>query len=218
MRNISFSSASAGFNNSASVHESKSRIAAAADDAALPAPEIPPAEVRGLPAARSSARAPQRGQVATRSSAKSPEHACRARAFDAQRVDINTQAGPSNNPHLSAIDKLQQRGFKPAPGGLQIPFTRNALLGGTGKRVYQFGSSSRHVNVVPAGNIAKLTDEIRKKEQLIIELTEDIENPNDDAQLQAATENRDKVNEELFELRRREVVLTNENLRLNNHP
>ncbi|SDK38019.1 type III effector protein AvrRps4 [Paracidovorax citrulli] len=101
------------------------------------------------------------------------EHARRSEAFKAQRQAIAMQPGPSNHPHLIALDKLEARGFEPAAGGIKIPLTPNSLPGG-GKRVQTVGTSSRDVHVVPAGIAPQLREAIQDKQLMIQTLTQEL--------------------------------------------
>ncbi|HEX7634522.1 MAG TPA: hypothetical protein VF427_04475 [Noviherbaspirillum sp.] len=82
-----------------------------------------------------------------------------AKAVDAQRLDIITQAGSSNSLHLKALNKLQQRNFRPAAGGIEIPFTPYSLLGGSG--------SKRRVTPPTEASIAALEAEVNNKKQIL---------------------------------------------------
>lgn len=57
------------------------------------------------------------------------------RAFAAQRLALSAQPGSSKDPRLTALNHLERRGFKPAPGGLDIPLTGQALGGMRRRRV-----------------------------------------------------------------------------------
>lgn len=153
-------------------------------------------------------------EVHARSSAPRA-HDWRAKAFDAQRHDINTQAGPSNNRHLSALDKLQKRDFKPAVGGLEIPSTPHSLLGGGGKRVYQMGEASRHVTVVPIGNRDELEEKITDKRIAIQVLTQELATETDPVERGLTAQTLQTARTELAELMARAAVLRNEHRRIN---
>ncbi len=56
-----------------------------------------------------------------------------SRAFATQRLELFEQPSSSKDLRLIALDKLEQRGFKPALGGLEIPSTGKAM-GGMPKR------------------------------------------------------------------------------------
>jgi type III effector protein AvrRps4 len=57
-----------------------------------------------------------------------------SRAFAAQRLEMFEQPSSSRDLRLIALDKLQQRDFRPALGGLEIPLTGKAM-GGMPKRI-----------------------------------------------------------------------------------
>lgn len=57
-----------------------------------------------------------------------------SRAIAAQRLEMFEQPSSSRDLRLIALDKLQQRGFRPALGGLEIPLTGKAM-GGMPKRI-----------------------------------------------------------------------------------
>jgi len=84
------------------------------------------------------------------------------------------QPGPSKNPHLIALDKLQERDFEPATGGVKIPLGPNSLPGG-GKRVQVVGTSSRDIHVVPAGILPELRDQIVDKQEFIRVISEELQ-------------------------------------------
>lgn len=169
-------STSSNLTRSSISQESQRHTPQAAVGSAAPAPQLSHPALQGRPAPKHSAPAPRLGRVDIRSS----DHELRAKAFEAHRQEISKQAGPSNNPHLNALDKLQQRHFKPAPGGVEIPFTPNSLLGG-GKRVNTIGSSSRDVRVVAAAEVAQqLTERIQDTRLLIQNLTADLQAEVDD--------------------------------------
>ncbi|QUP55486.1 type III effector [Ralstonia syzygii] len=115
---------------------------------------------------------------------------------------------------MSALDKLQQRNFKPALGGLEIPFTPNSLLGG-GKRVSQLGSSSRDVGVVASGAAAELREEIEDKRLLIQNLTEELQGETDTGQRALTTETLSSARADLAQLVERLRVLADEHRRIN---
>ncbi|WP_372178124.1 XopO/AvrRps4 family type III secretion system effector [Xanthomonas axonopodis pv. phyllanthi] len=142
-------------------------------DAGANSTRIHPA-LNGLPSIRQGRQATRRDATKT----SSPEHSLLAETFKAQRQAIYTQPGPSNNPHLTALDKLQERDFEPAPGGLKIPFSPNSLPGG-GKRVSLAGTSSRDVHVVPAGIRSELRESIVDKQTLIGTLTQELQEARD---------------------------------------
>ncbi|KPC30060.1 Type III effector HopK1 [Pseudomonas syringae pv. cilantro] len=154
MNRISTSSVNSSFNYTAPTEEAQNRFASAPDNSPLVATTTSIAQAsEGLqrPGATLSMQAQRLRQLMG-----SPSEQCRrdtmlAKAFDAQRLNINTQAGPSNSPHLNALNTLQQRHFKPAAGGLEIPVTSNSLLGG-GRQVYQIGSSSRELSHRPVND------------------------------------------------------------------
>lgn len=56
-------------------------------------------------------------------------------AFAAQRLELANQPSSSQDPRLIALEKLEQRGFKPALGGLEIPVTGKAMGGMPPRRV-----------------------------------------------------------------------------------
>lgn len=69
-----------------------------------------------------------------------------SRAIAAQRLEMFEQPSSSRDLRLIALDKLQQRGFRPALGGLEIPLTGKAM-GGMPKRINaSFRSSSSSVS------------------------------------------------------------------------
>jgi type III effector protein AvrRps4 len=149
MHHISFSSGNSSFNYTTPVQEAQNRASA-------PANSPPPA----TPTSIAQASGGQQRPVAMPSM---QARLLRLRqAVDAQRQDINTQAGPSNNPHLNALNHLEQRDFEPAAGGIEIPFTPNSLLGGgRSKRVDADASSSRgNMRVCPPGAGIGLEDAI----------------------------------------------------------
>ncbi|MCS4509501.1 XopO/AvrRps4 family type III secretion system effector [Xylophilus ampelinus] len=145
---------------------------------AAPAPKSSDPALQGLSTIKNKTLAPEPEQVDTRFSGSD----WRNKAFEAQRKDISMQPGTSNSPYLTALDTLQQRDFKPAPGGLEIPFTPNSLLGG-GKRTSQLGSSSQNV-VVTDNALKELQEAIDDKNFLIDELRQDLETETDAAQRQ----------------------------------
>jgi type III effector protein AvrRps4 len=145
------------------------------------------------------------------------EHQQRTAAFAAQRHEINSQPGPSNNRQLNALDKLQNRDFKPAVGGLEIPLTPHSLLGG-GKRVYQRGETSRDVRVVPRGVAEDLRQKIDDKRELITRLATDLQDETDPGQMALTTEALRTARVEFAELIARAQVLGNEDRRVNGLP
>jgi len=183
MHHISFSSGSSSFNYPTRVQEAQNRFASA------PANSPPPATTTSIAQASEGLQRPvtmpsMQAQLLRQLEVK-PSHQARqegvrhsattssptfssaeldtmlAKAVDAQRLDIITQAGPSNSPHLNALNKLQQRRFKPAAGGIEIPFTPHSLLGGGGsKRIDTRGTSSRDVRVCDAGVIEERKERI----------------------------------------------------------
>ena len=215
MRNISSSPVTTSFNHCEPAQASHS-AAPAATVAHTPARKAPSPGLEGLPSARRNEQAPHPQQ----GGAGSLERERRAKAFEAQRHDINTQAGPSNNPHLTALDKLQKRGFKPAVGGLEIPLTPHSPLGG-GKRVYQRGETSRDVRVVPRGVAADLQRRISDKREMIQNFIDELEelneanDPDNAAEIATTRELLAAARVELAELIARGQVLANENRRIN---
>ncbi|MBV6793134.1 hypothetical protein KWH42_06740 [Xanthomonas campestris pv. daturae] len=138
-------------------------------DAGADPTRIHPA-LEGLPSIRQGMQATRRDATKT----SSLEHSRRTEAFKAQRQAISMQPGPSNNPHLTALDKLQERDFEPALGGVKIPLTLNSLPGG-GKRVQVAGTSSQDVHVVPAGIRSELQEAITDKQLFIQTLRQDLQ-------------------------------------------
>jgi len=194
MHHISFSSGSSSFNYPTRVQEAQNRFASAPANSPPPATTTSIAQAsEGLqrPVTMPSMQAQLLRQLEVKPSHQSRQEGVRhsattssptfssaeldtmlAKAVDAQRLDIITQAGPSNSPHLNALNKLQQRRFKPAAGGIEIPFTPNSLLGGGGsKRVDTRGTSSRQVQVCEAGVIEerkeRIREQIRNQEQVL---------------------------------------------------
>ncbi len=112
MNRISTSSVNSSFNYTAPTEEAQNRFASAPDNSPLVATTTSIAQAsEGLqrPGATLSMQAQRLRQLMG-----SPSEQCRrdtmlAKAFDAQRLNINTQAGPSNSPHLNALNTLQQR-------------------------------------------------------------------------------------------------------------
>jgi hypothetical protein len=77
-------------------------------------------------------------------------------AFAAQRNQALNQSGSSNNARLVALNKLEQRGFQPAEGGLKIRITGKGL-GGAGDDDVEGssrGESSRGGGVSLENNIS----------------------------------------------------------------
>ncbi len=62
-----------------------------------------------------------------------PNNSVLSRAFAAQRLELFEQPSSSKDLRFTALDKLEQRNFRPAPGGLEIPLTGKAM-GGMPKR------------------------------------------------------------------------------------
>ncbi len=56
-------------------------------------------------------------------------------AFVAQRLELSAQPSSSKDPRLTALNNLELRGFKPAPGGLEIPLTGKAMGGMYRRRI-----------------------------------------------------------------------------------
>lgn len=158
-------------------------------------------------------RAPQQELAGIPSS----ERARRSEAFRRQRQAIAAQAGPSHNPHLIALDKLQARGFEPAPGGMKIPLTPNALPGG-GKRVQTVGTSSRDVRVVGTGVIDELREAITEKQSMIQTLAQDLAQAEAEANPAEIARNRQlltQAREDLRNYMRQAAVYGEEHRRMN---
>ncbi|MFE8645454.1 hypothetical protein ACFX58_10260 [Sphingomonas sp. NCPPB 2930] len=176
---------------------------------ASPAPRPSNALLQGLSAIMHGAT-PQRAPVDTPSSGNGE----RSKAFEAQRLDISAQAGPSDNPHLTALDVLQKRDFKPAPGGVEIPFTTNSLLGG-GKRVYTHGASSHDVQLVHAGAEPGLREAIEDKQLLIQDLIQDLEDESEEGQRALTIEALNQARAALADLARRYAISREQNRNVN---
>ena len=168
MHQISSRSSSSSFNYPAAVQKEKSRFASA--PANSPPPATTTSNAQASEGLQRPVAMPSRQTQLLRQLEVSPSHPSRqegmrhsattssptfssaeldtmlAKAVDAQRLDIITQAAPSNSLHLKALNNLQQRRFKPAVGGMEIPFTPNSLLGGG--RGQQTSRCKRH-NVTP---------------------------------------------------------------------
>jgi hypothetical protein len=71
---------------------------------------------------------------ATATESAQRNHSALSRAFAAQRLELFEQPSSSKDLRLTALDKLEQRGFKPALGGIEIPLTGKAM-GGMRRRV-----------------------------------------------------------------------------------
>ncbi|MEJ2754428.1 MAG: hypothetical protein P8104_00950, partial [Gammaproteobacteria bacterium] len=98
-----------------------------------------------------------------------------SRAIAAQRLEMLEQPSSSRDLRLIALDKLQQRDFRPALGGLEIPLTGKAM-GGMPKRVNapyrpsvsRFSSSSVSTRVSSATRL-EFSGPIREKQLEIID-------------------------------------------------
>ena len=112
-----------------------------------------------------------------------------SRAFAAQRLEMLEQPSSSRDLRLIALDKLQQRGFKPALGGLEIPLTGKAL-GGMPKRINapfrpasiqssRFSSSSTTVSSATrlefAAPVREKQIEIEDKSNFVADLKDELE-------------------------------------------
>ncbi len=87
-----------------------------------------------------------------------------SRAFAAQRLELFEQPSSSKDLRLTALDKLEQRGFKPALGGLEIPLTGKAM-GGMPKRISRTNALilSDHLPPEAARQYAQEDQEIRNQ-------------------------------------------------------
>ncbi|WP_425479218.1 hypothetical protein [Xanthomonas bromi] len=111
------------------------------------------------------------------------------------------QPGPSKNPHLTALDKLQERNFEPAPGGVKIPLTPNSLPGGGGKRVQVVGTSSRDVQVVTAGIAPALQEAIDDKKIFIQNLRQELQEAREESNPTTIAHNAQALDQALADLR-----------------
>ncbi|XUP37829.1 hypothetical protein WAE31_10255 (plasmid) [Xanthomonas axonopodis pv. vasculorum] len=102
--------------------------------------------------------------------------------------------------HLTALDKLQERDFEPALGGVKIPLTPNSLPGG-GKRVTVAGTSSRDVHVVPAGIRSDLSESIVDKQAIIQTLRRDLQEARNLGNPALIAQNERLLQQELADLR-----------------
>ncbi|WP_243787542.1 XopO/AvrRps4 family type III secretion system effector [Pseudomonas amygdali] len=220
MNRISTSSVNSSSSYSAPAEEAQNRVSSAPTNSSPPGTTTAVAQAsegQKKPGAVLSMQAQRLRQLCESSSYQYRQNALLAKSFDAQRLDINTQAGPSNSPHLNALNKLQQRDFKPAAGGLEIPFTPKSLLGG-GKRVYQIGSSSRDVQVCSRGAGAALRQEIEDKQLMVNNLTDELQDAIDEgnpAEIANTSQQLRQARSDLAELQRRFAVLGNEDRRIN---
>ncbi len=99
-----------------------------------------------------------------------------SRAIAAQRLELFEQPSSSKDLRLIALDKLQQRGFRPALGGLEIPLTGKAM-GGMPKRInayYYPGAASESTRQEFGGPAAEKQQEINDKKEFIAELREEL--------------------------------------------
>lgn len=162
-----------------------------------PSAKLAHPELQGMPAAKRTAPMPMQAR------AESPlaQKTRLTQTFDAQRHGIAEQAGPSNDPHRVALDKLQARGFMPAVGGIEIPLTPHSLPGG-GKRVRTTGaSSSNNVNVVPSREVAQqLRQSIEDTQLLIQTVTEDLAQAVEDGNPDQIEINRELLTNARFDL------------------
>ncbi|KOP53052.1 type III effector AvrRps4 [Pseudomonas coronafaciens pv. porri] len=219
MNRISISSVNSSLNYTAPAEEAPNRFASGPANSSLPATTPIDQASEGLqkPGARLSMQAQRLRQLSESPANKYRQNIMLAKSFDAQRLEINTQAGPSNSPHLNALNKLQQRNFKPAAGGLEIPVTPNSLLGG-GKRVSQIGSSSRDIKVCPRGAGAALRDQIEDKQQLINDFNNELQEAIDEGNPNLIAHNTEQLRQaraDLVELQRRFAILAHEDRRIN---
>ncbi|WP_057403176.1 XopO/AvrRps4 family type III secretion system effector [Pseudomonas amygdali] len=220
MNRISTSSVNSSFNYTTPAEEAPNHFAPS------PANSSPHATTTAInqaseglqkPGARLSMQAQRLRQLGERPAHQDRQNTILVKAFDAQRLDINTHAGPSNSPHLNALNQLQQRNFKPAVGGLEIPVTPNSLLGG-GKRVSHLGSSSRDIQVCPRGAAAELRQEIQDKQTFVNDLTEELEDATEEAnpdEIANTTQQLRQARTDLVELQRRLMMLAHEDRRIN---
>ncbi|MGV7165681.1 XopO/AvrRps4 family type III secretion system effector [Xanthomonas axonopodis pv. cajani] len=181
-------------------------------DAGADSARVHPA-LNGLPSIRQSRQATRRDATKT----SSLEHSLLTETFKAQRQAIYTQPGPSNNPHLTALDKLQERDFEPAPGGLKIPFSPNSLPGG-GKRVSSAGTSSRDAHVVNAGIRSELRESIVDKQTFIGTLEQDLQEARDQGNPALIAQNErllEQARADLRSLRQQAMVYAEEHRRIN---
>jgi len=203
MHHISFSSGSSNFNYPTPVQEAQNRFASA------PANSPPPATTTSIAQA-------SEGQQRPVAMPSMQARLLRLRqAVDAQREDINTQAGPSNNPHLNALNHLEQRDFEPAAGGIEIPFTPNSLLGGGGsKRVDTRGTTSRHVQVCLPGVIEERIEEtregIRAQQEVLDNLGQNWANATDQGERSNIFQQMRQAQQHLNQLNSRLEALVNE--------
>ncbi|MCF5806274.1 XopO/AvrRps4 family type III secretion system effector [Pseudomonas tremae] len=219
MNRISINSVSSSFNYTPPAEEAPNRFASGPANSSPPATTSIDQASEGLqkPGARLSMQAQRLRQLSESPANKYRQNTMLVKSFDAQRLDINTQAGPSNSRHLNALNKLQQRNFKPAAGGLEIPVTPNSLLGG-GKRVSQLGSSSRDIKVCPRGAGAALREQIGDKQELINTFIEELQEAIDEANPALIAHNTEQLRQaraDLAELQNRFAILATEHNRIN---
>ncbi|MFD1841584.1 XopO/AvrRps4 family type III secretion system effector [Paracidovorax cattleyae] len=173
MLNSSIKSASSNSTRSQALQETQRHTKQPTAGSSGPSAKLAHPELQGMLAAKRTAQTPRQA----RADSPSAQSARLTQAFNAQRHSIAEQAGPSNDRHLTALDKLQARGFMPAVGGIEIPLTPHSLPGG-GKRVRAIGaSSSTQVSVVPGRDVAQqLRQSIEDARLLIQTATEDLAN------------------------------------------
>ncbi len=129
-----------------------------------------------------------------------------SRAFAAQRRELFEQPSSSKDLRFTALDILEQRGFKPALGGLEIPLTGKAM-GGMRRRV---NAPPRPDTISEAGarqfqqEARDIENSMAHKRLYIRELNTYLARPDlTEEQRQSASENLERFRQELVDLQAR---------------
>ncbi len=98
-------------------------------------------------------------------------------AFVAQRLELSAQPSSSNDPRLTALNNLELRGFKPAPGGLEIPLTGKAMGGMHRRRINAplTPAAASTIGYEYMAELNSLSAQIADKQAFIADLREEIE-------------------------------------------
>lgn len=99
-----------------------------------------------------------------------------SQSFAGQRWELSLQPSSSKDLRLTALNKLEQRNFQPAPGGLEIPLTGKAM-GGMRRRTN--APVTPDVASTLGAEVHALREAIADKLQFINDLRQDLLDEND---------------------------------------